>query len=411
MAQRVLMPRLSQEMDQGTIAEWLKHEGDVVVEGEPLLIIESDKAEVELPAPQSGTVRAILVVAGEEVTVGTVLAVIAAPDEEIDERPAATEGTGIQAPAEAPAAPATVDGTPPPRPATTPALAAIPTATARQGAPAAVGARMPVSPVARRVAAEAGVDVAQITGTGPDGLVTEADVRAFAAVQGQTQARGDVEIIPLTGRRRRAADRLAMSRQTAADVTTVVDVDVTDVAAIRKRSGASYTAFVAWAAAQSLREFPILNASLVGDEIHIRKTIDLGVAVALEQGLVVPVIRTADRKTVEQISTEIDELAALARDEKLGPGELAGSSFTVTNSGAFGSLLFTPIINQPEVAILGMGKVADTPVVRAGEIVARKVMYLCLSYDHRVVDGAAAVQFLGAVKRRLEQVKGQSAQT
>jgi pyruvate/2-oxoglutarate dehydrogenase complex dihydrolipoamide acyltransferase (E2) component len=178
---------------------------------------------------------------------------------------------------------------------------------------------------------------------------------------------------------------------------------MTEVAGLRKDTGFSYTAYVAWAAAQSLREFPILNASLDGERILLKRDVHLGVAVALERGLVVPVIRSADRKSLEEIARELDALAARARDGQLGPGDLSGSTFTLTNSGAFGSLLFTPIINLPEVAILGMGKVADTPVVRDGAIVGRKVMYLCLSYDHRVVDGAPALQFLQAVKRRLEQ--------
>jgi pyruvate/2-oxoglutarate dehydrogenase complex dihydrolipoamide acyltransferase (E2) component len=194
-----------------------------------------------------------------------------------------------------------------------------------------------------------------------------------------------------------------LSRQTAADVTTVVDVDMTEIASRRKVTGAAYTAYVLCATARALREFPILNASLGGDRILVKKEIHLGVAVTVENGLVVPVIRHADRKSVEEISREVDALAAGARAGQLGPDALTGSTFTVTNSGAFGSLFFTPIINNPEVAILGMGKVADAPAVRAGQLVVRKVMYLCLSYDHRVVDGAPAVQFLQAVKGLLEQ--------
>jgi pyruvate/2-oxoglutarate dehydrogenase complex dihydrolipoamide acyltransferase (E2) component len=177
---------------------------------------------------------------------------------------------------------------------------------------------------------------------------------------------------------------------------------MSDVVSARNASGFSYTAYVTWAVGQALREFPILNSSLVDDRILVKKDIHIGVAVALEQGLVAPLIRFADRKSVAEISREIDELAARARDGQLAPDELTAGTFTVTNSGSFGSLLFTPIINYPEVAILGMGKVADTPVVRGSEIVVRKVMYLCLSYDHRVVDGAPAVQFLQAVKRVLE---------
>ena len=382
MALHVRMPRLSQTMTQGRVVEWLKREGDPVKEGEPLVSIESDKAEVELEAPQSGILRRVLVLAGEEADVDTPLAILAGAEENIEElltgRP---QAAGVTAPP-------------------TPRETAVP------GVPAAPGRRQAISPVARRVARELGVEISQVAGTGAGGLVTEKDVRAFASkgmAASVVEAPEDAQVIPLTGLRRRIAERVSLSRRTAADVTTVVDVDVSEVAALRKKSGSSYTAYVVWAAAQALREFPILNASLVEERILVKRDIHIGVAVALDQGLVVPVIRFADRKDVEGISREIDEMAARARDGQLTPDDLTGSTFTVTNSGAFGSLLFTPIINQPEVAILGMGKVADTPVVRDGAIVVRKVMYLCLSYDHRVVDGAPAVQFLQAVKRRLEQ--------
>jgi len=391
MAQQVLMPRLSQDMTQGRIVEWLKKEGEAVKEGEPLVSVESDKAEVELQAPQSGILRRVLVGAGEEADVGTPLAILAEADENIE---ALLEKPLKKAPQPAAA--------PPPLPSSE---------TARPGALVPPGKRQPVSPVARRVARELGVEISHVVGTGAGGLVTEGDVRAFAA-KGQAapavEAAENVQVIPLTGLRRRIAERVSLSRRTAADVTTVADVDMSEVAALRKASGFSYTAYVAWAAAQALRDFPILNASLDGDRILVKRDIHIGVAVALDQSLVVPVIRSADRKNVGEISREIDELAARARNGQITPDELKGSTFTVTNSGAFGSLLFTPIINQPEVAILGMGKVADTPVVRDGEIVVRKVMYLCLSYDHRVVDGAPAVQFLQAVKRRLEEPEGSS---
>lgn len=386
MAQPLRMPRLSQDMTQGRIVEWLKKEGEAVEAGEPLVSIESDKAEVEVEAPQSGILRRVLVGAGEEADVGTPLAILAEAEENIEpllERPPKKGPQPVAAP---------------------PSLSSRETAGPAVGAPP--GKRQPASPAARRVARELGVEISQVVGSGAGGLVTEGDVRAFAA-KGKTApaavAAEDAQVIPLTGLRRRIAERLSLSRRTAADVTTVVDVDMSEVAALRTGSGVSYTAYVVWAAAQALREFPILNASLVEDRILVKRDIHIGVAVALEQGLVVPVIRLADRKDVEGISREIDALATRAQDGRLTPDALTGSTFTVTNSGAFGSLLFTPIINQPEVAILGMGKVADTPVVRGGEIVVRKVMYLCLSYDHRVVDGAPAVQFLQAVKRRLEE--------
>ena len=389
MAQYVRMPRLSQDMTQGRIVEWLKREGEAVKEGQPLLSIETDKAEVEVQAPKSGILLKVLIGVGEDADVGTPLAILGEAEENIAELLMTPDAT--------------------PKKAAQPAEAAPPlpsSETAGRGAALTPGRRQPTSPAARRVAQELGVEVSRVVGTGSGGLVTEGDVRAFA-LKGGTAPPGEppenVQVIPLTGLRRRIAERLSLSRQTAADVTTVVDVDMTEVTALRKGSGLSYTAYVLWATAQALREFPILNASLDGDRILVKRDIHLGVAMALERGLVVPVIRLADRRTVAEISREMDELATRARDGQLGPEDLTGSTFTVTNSGAFGSLLFTPIINQPEVAILGMGKVADTPVVREGAIVARKMMYLCLSYDHRVVDGAPAVQFLQAVKRRLEQ--------
>jgi pyruvate dehydrogenase E2 component (dihydrolipoamide acetyltransferase) len=382
MARHLRMPRLSQTMTQGRVVEWLKREGEAVKAGEPLVSIESDKAEMEVEAPESGILRQVLIAAGEEAPVGAPLAILAGAEEDI-------EGLLIE------------------RLRAVSADTPIPSGdTAVRGARGPSGKRQAVSPAARRVARELGVEISQVEGSGANGLVTERDVRTFAAkgaAASDVGAAEDAQVIPLAGLRRRMAERVALSRRTAADVTTVADVDMSRVAALRKASACSYTAYVVWATAQALREFPILNASFGGDRILVKRDIHIGVAVALEQGLVVPVIRSADRKSVEEISREMDELAARARDGQLAPDDLKGSTFTVTNSGAFGSVFFTPIINQPEVAILGMGKVADAPVVRNGEIVVRKVMYLCLSYDHRAVDGAPAVQFLQAVKRRLEE--------
>lgn len=387
MAQHVCMPRLSQDMTQGRIVRWLKQEGEAVKEGDAFVSIETDKAEMEVQSPGSGVLRRLLVRPGQDVDVGTPLAILASPHENIDALLTTTEAPSKTTVAPAPAVPAPPQG------------AGLDTA-------GGGSTRQPVSPVARRVARELGVDLSCVVGTGARGLVTEGDVRSFAA-QSQPSSAGkdseNVDAIPFTGLRRRIAERLSLSRHTAADVTTVADVDMTEIAALRKESRLSYTAYVVRAAAQALRAFPILNASLAGDQILVKREIHIGVAVALDRGLVVPVVRFADRKGVEEISREIDALAVRAQDGHLTPDDLAGSTFTVTNSGAFGSLLFTPIINQPEVAILGMGKVAETPAVRGGQIVVREVMYLCLTYDHRVVDGGPAVQFLNAVKRELEQ--------
>ncbi|MEW5984541.1 MAG: dihydrolipoamide acetyltransferase family protein [Acidobacteriota bacterium] len=392
-AQYVYMPRLSQDMLQGRIVAWLKKEGDAVREGEGLASIETDKAVVELPAPRSGTLRRILVEPGPDANVGAPLAILADAGEDIN-----TLLKEARAPAHA-AVPAESASASPER-----------ADAARARAPAPLHRRQPISPAAKRVARALGVDLSVVSGTGPGGLVTEADVRASiprpwppgTGLLTEPEGDEDVEVIPLVGVRRRIAERMSLSRRTAADVTTIVDVDMTRVAARRDEAACSYTAFVVWAAAATLREYPILNAALVEDQILVKRDIHVGVAVGADQGLVVPVVRHADRKTVAELSREIDALGSEARDGTLGPDDLAGGTFTVTNSGAFGSLIFTPIIYCPEVAILGMGRVADAPVARDGRVVVGKVMYLCLSYDHRVVDGGPAVRFLDAVKRRLE---------
>jgi pyruvate/2-oxoglutarate dehydrogenase complex dihydrolipoamide acyltransferase (E2) component len=246
-------------------------------------------------------------------------------------------------------------------------------------------------------------------------LVSEADVRAFAerasdalpeghGGTGSPLPGGSVTEVPLLGARRRSAERLALSRRTVADVTTVIDVDMGAVAAHRTTAHHPYTAYVAWATARALAAFPMLNASFADDRVLLRHDIDLGVAVALEGGLVVPVVRHADRLGLAEMAAAIEALADTARRGQATPEQLRGSTFTLTNSGTFGSLFFTPIVNLPEVAILGMGRVAEVPVVRDGAIVAGTVMYLSLSYDHRAVDGADAVRFLADVKRRLETI-------
>jgi pyruvate/2-oxoglutarate dehydrogenase complex dihydrolipoamide acyltransferase (E2) component len=389
MAQHVFMPRLSQDMTQGRIVEWLAGEGAAVKAGDPLVSVETDKAVTDVQAPCSGVLRRVLFAPGQDADVGTPLAILAGPDEDIDSllqevaEPAATRAAQASTPAPAP-------------------HAAAGRAETRRAS-----SRQPVSPAARRLARELGVDLPGVAGTGAGGLVTETDVRAFAARAQAVPAAEtpeNVDVIPLTGVRRRIAERMALSRQSAADVTTVLDVDMTAVSALRETSGLSYTAYVVSVAAATLREFPILNSSLDTDRILVKRDIHIGVAVALDEGLVVPVVRFADRKSVEEVAREIDALAARARDGQLDPGEMTGGTFTVSNSGALGSLHFTPIINHPEVAILGMGKVMETPVARNGQVVVRKVMYACLSYDHRVVDGAPAVRFLNTVKHRLEHL-------
>ena len=375
MTHEVRMPVLSQSMIQGRVVEWLLKEGDKVDKGALLVVVESDKATHELEAQEGGILQKILVEAGAEVDVNTPIAIIADANELVTASVSPTQPQGTQVAAAAPAVSLNAGG------------------------------RRPVSPAAKRLAQELGIDLAKIQGTGEGGLVTEKDLRAFAS-QSAASAPAEIEdaqVIPLTGQRGRIAERMALSRHTAADVTTVMDVDMGPVISHRSTTKFSFTAYVTWATAKALREFPILNSWLVEDRILVKRPVHLGVAVAIEGALVVPVLRNADLKSIGEIDQEINQMGIKARAGQLTPDDMKGSTFTVTNSGVFGSLLFTPIINLPEVAVLGMGKVADTPVVRQSQVVAGKVMYLCLSYDHRAVDGATAVQFLQAVKNHLEK--------
>ncbi len=383
------MPRLSQDMETGQVVEWLRTEGDLVEEGDPLLVVETDKANMDVEAPASGVLRRVLASVGDELTVGSILAIIVGEDEELPE----------QEPASPPAPPAS----PPVPPRADDDVGA--------GAPARLAVsrsgRQPVSPAARRVANELGVDITQLRGSGEGGLITEADVRAAGAGASPSSAAaaGDRTEVPLVGARRRIAERMALSRRTVADVTTVIDVDMDRVAAHRKTSGQPYTAYVAWAVARSLVDHPALSATMEDGHLFRYAHVNLGVAVARDDGLVVPVIREAEGLALSELAARIDDLAAAARSDTIQPEALTGSTFTVTNSGTYGSLLFTPIVNVPEVAILGMGRVADTPIVRDGSVVVAKVMYLSLSYDHRAVDGADAVSFVADVKRRLETLE------
>jgi len=393
MAYEVRMPVLSQSMIQGTVVEWLIQEGEKVDKGAVLVVVESDKATHELEAPQSGILRKILVQAGKEVDVNAPIAIIASAEEGA---PAVAPTVG-----RAPSTPAAVE----------PSLS--PPTTRRKS----------ISPLAKRLAKELGVDAGLLTGSGLGGMVIQQDVRLFAgqhAAAAPVSSMGaptitplppfkstplplkDDKVIPLIGQRGRIAERMSLSRHTAADVTTVMDVDMGRIVSLHASIGFSYTAYITWAVAQTLREYPALNAWLVEDRIILKKDIHLGVAVATDEALVVPVLRHADTKKVSEIDQEITSLGKTARASQLVPDDMKGSTFTITNSGVFGSLLFTPIINLPEVAILGVGKIADTPIVRHGQVVPGQVMYLCLSYDHRAVDGAMAVKFLASLKQRLE---------
>ena len=381
------LPRLSQTMSEGTVAQWLRAEGDEVAEGDFIVIVESDKANVEIQATAAGRLQ-IIAAKGSTVPVDGLLARILAEGESASAAPS-------------PGATRPVTKSEPDRSIARPAKESQ--AAARTRTTGGVKA----SPVARRIAKELGVDLTGIRGTGPGGVVSKDDVQRAAeeaVTSGERQSEfGAEEWIPLQGIRKIIADKLTISHQTVAAVTTVMDVNMSELVMLRDSVPTSYTAFIAKATAQSLTEFPYVNASLIDDHIVLKEYVNLGVAVAVEDGLIVPVIRAADKKDLQSITQELQELAALAREGNIKPEHLGGGTFTITNSGVFGSLLFTPLINYPEAAILGLGKVYEAPVVRDGQLAVGRVMHMCLTYDHRIIDGAVAVRFLSQIKEQLEQ--------
>jgi len=356
------LPDLGEGLTEGEIARWLVQEGQEIAEDEPLVEIQTDKTTVEIPSPAAGKVARIMVAEGEVVPVGTVLVVIgedgAAP---IEPAPSVADTTRGQTPGPVP------DG------------------------------RVRATPLVRKMAQELGVELDGLTGTGPQGRVTEEDVRAAVASGGQTPGHGsEGRREPLRGVRRLVAEHMARAHR---EVPPVTWVEECDFGAVDLRQ---LVPAVLKAVAETLQEFPELNARLEGDQIVYLDRYDLGVAVQTEQGLVVPVVRDCDRASLDELRAEVERLAESARAGSLKPEELRGSTFTVTSAGKLGGLLTTPIVNHPEVAILSIGRVAERPVVRDGEIVARPTGYVSVTFDHRVVDGARAAEFGLAVIRRLE---------
>jgi pyruvate/2-oxoglutarate dehydrogenase complex dihydrolipoamide acyltransferase (E2) component len=390
----VTMPQMGVSIAEGTVVEWKKQPGDVVEADEPLLEISTDKAESEVPAPASGRLAEVMVEAGETVDVGTVLARI---------EPEGGAGTDRPEPRREERAAEGEDGSGP-----------------------------PVTPVVRRMAEQHDLDLSQIEGSGRRGRVTKRDVMAY--LDGREEAveepAGAAEpaaepalhmespyreeppqqAVPsgheLSPMRKRIAEHMVRSLRTAAHCTTIVEADMSRIEAARRRL--SYLPFVARATIAALREHPALNATLEGDLLTVHDEVHLGIAVSLgEQGLVVPVIRDAHELSHEGLAVRIADLAERARSKRLSPEELSGGTFTITNPGAFGAVLATPIINQPQVAILDLESVVKRPVVvsdaDAGDSIAiRPMTYLCMSWDHRALDGALAARFLSTLKRGIE---------
>jgi pyruvate dehydrogenase E2 component (dihydrolipoamide acetyltransferase) len=361
------LPDLGEGLTEGEIARWLVTEGQELAEDDPLVEIQTDKTTVEIPSPAAGTVSRILVAEGEVVPVGTVLVVIG--------------GAGAEPPAAAPA-PAPAVSVPEPR---------------RESVSQTQG-RTQATPIVRRIAQELGVDLASLTGTGPNGRITESDVRGAAGTElvSDRHKPSDGRREPLRGVRRQIAEHLTRAHREVPAVTFVEECDFTDLDLQR------LLPLALKAAAASLAEFPELNARLDGDEIVYLERYDLGVAVQTDQGLVVPVVRGCDTASLDELAAEVERLADAARGGTLKPEELRGSTFTVTSAGKLGGLVVTPLVNHPEVGILGLHRIGPRPVVRDDEIVVRRIGNVSVTFDHRVVDGARAAAFTLDVIARLE---------
>jgi pyruvate dehydrogenase E2 component (dihydrolipoamide acetyltransferase) len=442
----VTMPVLGLTMEEGTVAEWLKHEGEAVEKDEPLLTVEMDKGTVEVPAPASGVLRRIVVQPGTLVPVRTVIAEIGAPGEVggASEPPAAAAG----GPADLPpieASPREIANVAAARSVPTAAMAAVdgrrlfasPRARMRARAMGvelaairgtgphgriveadvlAVGtpeARVVATPLARRLALEHGVTIGDLQGTGPGGRVTQDDV--LRAADQKPAIAADVAVQPLTRIRRMTAERMAASTRTTARVSLFLEADFSEAARLRAqlqpefaRLGVSklpWDALIARGAALALTEHPAVLAQWVdGQGLRRPEGVHIGVAVALEpEGLVVPVLRNADTHSLRELATDLLRLVDKARASRLSPAEMQGGTFTITNLGAYRIDGFTPIVNPPETAILGVGRIADKPVVVQGRIEPRTMCTLSLSFDHRVVDGVPAAAFLARLAELLER--------
>jgi 2-oxoglutarate dehydrogenase E2 component (dihydrolipoamide succinyltransferase) len=409
MATEIRVPTLGESITEATIGRWFKKAGEAVKVDEPLVELETDKVTVEVPAPAGGVLADIAVKEGDTVEVGALLGAIEA-------------GGAGAAPAKPTqkSEPAAAAKSAPPPPAT-------PAAKAPAAQPKLVAAADVQAPSVRRLAAESGVDPSAVAGSGKAGRVTKGDMlaaievgAAAPALKAPVIARAPSppddaareERVRMTKLRQTIARRLKDAQNTAAMLTTFNDVDMSAVMALRsqykelfeKKHGTrlGFMGFFVKAAIQALREVPNVNAEIDGDDLVYKNYYHIGVAVGTDRGLVVPVVRDADRLSLAEIEKAIADFGKRARDGRLGIEELQGGTFTITNGGVYGSLMSTPILNAPQSGILGMHRIEERPVVRAGQIVARPMMYLALSYDHRVVDGKEAVTFLVRIKEALE---------
>jgi len=444
----VVMPQMGESIVEGTLTKWLKKAGDHVERDEPLFEISTDKVDTEIPSPEAGTLSEILVEEGKTVGINTVVGRIS--DGANGAVPVPTAQPAAAPPP--PPQPAPQQAAPPPPPAPAQPQAAEPETTVVEETAG------PLSPLVRKMARENNIDLAKVKGTGAGGRITKQDLETYLASASsapkpqpapqpaapppppqQAQVPATVQqpvnvpppapqspppqqqitysaatrVEPLSVMRQKIAEHMVFSKRTSAHVTTVHKVDMTRVAKMRDRVKANFQAqygfgltflpFILRATTAAIRQYPILNASIDGTNIIYHRDINIGIAVALENGLIVPVIRNADEKNVIGLQRAIVDLAARARSRQLRPEEVQGGTFSVTNFGSFGSVFATPVINQPQVAILGSGTVEKEPVVVDDAIAIRSVCYLALTFDHRLIDGALADQFTGKVKAILQE--------
>jgi pyruvate dehydrogenase E2 component (dihydrolipoyllysine-residue acetyltransferase) len=417
MATPVVMPQMGESIAEGTIVRWIKKVGESVERDEPLFEISTDKVDAEIPSPAAGVLTDIKVKEGETVPVNSVVGTIGQAGEAVSAPGAATQqADGQSASGEMPAAatarhvaatPSAADKSPK-RETVTPSTVAPAQEHSGNG-------RRRSSPLVRRIAKDHDVDIAQIPGSGIGGRVTKSDIlgyieRAPAARPESPRPNAD-RVEKLSVMRKKIAEHMVMSRRTSAHVHSVFHVNFSTVEKLRQQkkgeyeqAGArlTYMSFIAKVIVDALRRHPIVNASLDGENVVYRKNINLGVAVALDSGLIVPVVKNADEKNVLGLSRAIADVAERARSKRLNPEEVHGGTFTITNPGQFGAQFGIPIINQPQVAILGVGTIEKRPVVIDDAIGIRTMAYLTLGYDHRLIDGAVADQFMADVKERLE---------
>jgi len=393
MVTEVIMPKMGQTMEKGRIIRWLKREGEAVQRGEPLLEIETDKTTVEVEARGTGILKKIIAQEGEEAPIGKIIGYIAKEDEPLPEEPRIGVETPLEKPEEK--------------------ISSEPTKALEKPE---VAERVKASPLAKKLAEELGINISEVVGTGPGGRITREDVLAFAEKKPKTKVAAEeaaeFQVVPMTSMRKAIASKMVQSKTSAPHFYVSTQVDMTESVKLRENllptyeneTGArlSFTHMLVKAVALALVEFPQLNSTFKDENIRQWKHVNIGIAVSLEDGLIVPVLRNADKLSLKEIVSKATDLVARAREKKLREEEFLGGTFTISNMGQFDVDSFIAIINVPETAILATGRISDRVVVLNGGIVVRKMMTITLSADHRVVDGAYAAKFLQKVKSLLE---------